>query len=379
MTPIPHRIDPELLARVLAGDGDETDRARVGAFLQAHPEFSVLWDAAQASDATISAQTITQGRALLARHLGTEVESLPFWSDELVETPVETQTLDTRLHPRPQQHRSVASSWHRVAAIAAACATLVIGVIVGTRTSHPTATSTSRVYRTAAAQQATVTLRDGTRITLAPLTTLTIDTESGTERVVSLNGHAFFDVVSAQGTSFTVRVGNTVARVLGTAFDVQHYMSDPDVRIIVTSGKVMTSVEGRPPVILTAGMGARVGDSTVTMTNSQDIGTYTQWVDGQLIFRQTPVPDLLRSVGQWYGVEFRYSDSSIASGHMTLTLDHKTLTEALTMLESLLDVTMTFDKTKAGVVATLHPRRDATPRLRHDDQSFSSSGKEVGR
>jgi len=238
-------------------------------------------------------------------------------------------------------------------------------------------------YTTPAGRRAVVHLIDGSIVTLAPSSTLTLGQGFGLaaqqRRAVSLAGEAYFDVTPNHGAPFVVRTGRVVTRVLGTTFDVRHYPTDAHVRVAVVSGKVVAT-GGSASVTLTGGMVGRVTDSTAVSTTDRNVTEYVGWQHGQLVFRDTPVPDMLDAVGRWYGVEFRLMDSTLLSRHVTLTLDRKSQAEAVAVLEAALKVTTAFDSANAGqAVITLRPRRDGHTRIRRDIDESVSSLQEVGR
>jgi ferric-dicitrate binding protein FerR (iron transport regulator) len=68
------------------------------------------------------------------------------------------------------------------------------------------------------------TLEDGTKVWLNSKSTLTYDTLfSNNERLVTLEGEAFFDVASDVNKPFKVKIGDYVIEVTGTEFNVNSY------------------------------------------------------------------------------------------------------------------------------------------------------------
>jgi ferric-dicitrate binding protein FerR (iron transport regulator) len=237
-------------------------------------------------------------------------------------------------------------------------------------------TADQRVYATTAGQRATLTLADGSRVTLAPQTTLTVPGDFGTERrAITLTGEAYFDVMSRRAP-FTVQTGTVRTHVLGTRFVVAHYADDHDVRVAVASGKVSVTAmtAKRPSVTLTAGTVGHVTDSTATAATADDVTVYTDWVNGRMRVYNASVPELLRAFEHWYGYQFRLTDSTLVRGRYTTTFDGMTSAEALTALKRLLNVTMTFE----GHVVSLHAARLSGPRSRNRDTQ-STPLREVGR
>lgn len=253
------------------------------------------------------------------------------------------------------------------------------------RQPHASETEVAHTAATQAGQCATVRLADGSRVMLAPRTTITIPADFGVKaRLVSITGEAYFVVATDNRTPFVVRAGNTRTDVLGTAFVVRRYANDSYTQVAVTAGRVsVAAVTGRgaaihrPTVVLAAGMVGQVTDSTATASTATDMDEQVGWTDGRLVFHNTPVPRALATIERWYGYQFQLADSGLVVGKLTVVFDPNNAADMLRTLEALLDVTMTFD----GPVITLHPRRAAGGHIRHDVQDSLShaSRMEVGR
>lgn len=236
--------------------------------------------------------------------------------------------------------------------------------------------SSALLYLTSDGSPATVMLADGSRITLAPYSKITVTRTRETTRHLSLSGEAYFDVVSSAKEPFIVQTGKITTRVLGTAFSVRQYTNEPNVRVVVLNGKV-ESTNPTSKVTLVAGNVAYLTDST-TLTAQDDARKYTSWTEGRLVFQNTAVRDLLSEVGRWYGYEFQLADSALAARQVTTTLIVKDRAETLRALKELLDVTMTFD----GAVVTLEPvRKRLSPDMREKKSvaNASSAHKELGK
>jgi transmembrane sensor len=240
----------------------------------------------------------------------------------------------------------------------------------------PRITETTQHYATRTAQRATVTLDDGTRVMLAPQTTLRAHFSS-TARMLDVDGEAYFEVARSTGAPFVVQSGGMNARVLGTAFLVRRY-GDARVHIAVTEGKVQVTAERvSSPVTLSAGGIAEVTDSTVLALPPTDLKGETAWINGKLSFDDAPLSDILATLSRWYGYQFRVADPALARLHVTLVVSTHSSASALANLEQLLGVTLTV----AGDTVTLtpHPARSTkvTPRIRTYD--VWTPTREVGR
>jgi len=234
----------------------------------------------------------------------------------------------------------------------------------------------ARTYTTTAGQRLTLTLGDGSRVTMAPQSTVTL---SGDERTVTLAGEAVFVVQPNTRAPFVVHTGVVRIRVLGTTFDIRHYPTDTGVHVAVASGKVVVSADTRqhPSIVLTAGAIGTVTDSTAQAVVG-DVSAHTDWVNGHLVFDRAPVSDVLRALERWYGYKFRLTDPGLSGRHITTILDYNAPAKALQRLELLLNVELFMD----GDSAVLRPRTRSTHSIPREppfpDQLFPSTT-EVGR
>jgi len=376
------------LTSYLLGEASPNEVTRIERWLADDPARAVLLGQLHAARALVhdDATADTHRFDARARDVGERVVSAILASDA---PPV--PVAGRRVHgDRPAMVRTRA--WSRIMAWGAVAAVALIGVGLLVRHATQFTPSTSdafndvpaRVYATATAQHAVITLDDGTRVTLAPQTTLRVPRTFGrSARDVALSGEAYFEVQSASRHPFIVRTGSVHTRVLGTAFDVQHYPGAHDIRVAVVQGRVAVASAARRGVSTTipAGVVARVTDSTTITASATDMTPYTGWTRGQLDFIDAPLVDVLAQVGRWYGYRFELADSTLATKRLTATFDYASRVDVVKALEALLSVSITVDAHGADTVATLHRRTRATGPVpsRHAPFPLPSLAREIGR
>jgi ferric-dicitrate binding protein FerR (iron transport regulator) len=179
---------------------------------------------------------------------------------------------------------------------------------------------------------------------------------------VFLTGEADFSVAPSTDVPFIVKTGTIVTQVLGTVFNVRHYEECAAVQVAVRSGRVLTgtAITGR---VVSAGESARVTDSATVVGVLSDVGQYTDWSQGQLVFRATPVPEFLATVGRWYGYRFVLADSALAHGTVTVRLNVADSTEMWATLTGLLDVEPHFADSAVTLIPRQHRETGARSRL----------------
>jgi ferric-dicitrate binding protein FerR (iron transport regulator) len=229
--------------------------------------------------------------------------------------------------------------------IAATCG--IIGALLfATKQSSFRAESRARMHAAPVGVVVVVPLPNGSRVTLAPLTTLRV---RGTE--LELDGEGYFQIQHDARAPITVRTGAITTRVLGTSFVVRRYQNDAATHVVVVDGRVSTGGQRRA-AILSAGMAALVSDSTVRTSAAAAQDVNTDWIRGQLMFKDVPAATVLEALGRWYGYEFRMTDSTLARERVTVRFRAGARDETFEAIGRLLGVSLSVD----GRIVTLRPR-----------------------
>lgn len=348
--------DWRLLSTYLSGEATPDDLLALERWLKDHPERESLLQALRRSW-ELPTRTFSPPFDLTAieRKVLPRVAAAPAISVRQIRT----------LRRVAQVSRSKKTAWSVAAASVAAASVGIaaaLAVIVGTRPHHAPDAWTGAMYTTATGQRATVRLPDGTRVTLAPHASLRLNKNFDADtRKVALSGQAYFEIASKSAHPFIVQAGAVETQVLGTSFAVRRCDTGQttNVQVAVTSGRVVVRGvprAGRPQsMVLSSGMVGVVTDSSLLATSVTNVADYTAWVNGELVFREAPVPQVLATLERWYGFHFRVSDSTLAKQQLTARFSNGPASDMLKALARLLDVTLTFDDS----VVTLRPRSSA--------------------
>ncbi len=177
-----------------------------------------------------------------------------------------------------------------------------------------------------------IKLSDGTLITLNNFSSLTANDFSNNERIVNLEGEAFFEVVH-NDKPFTVITEKGKVNVMGTEFNVKNRKGSP-FQVALKSGKVdFISSNGHyvlsPGEIITANE-----DNTFTKTNIniQTLG----WMESKLIFENQTLAHIIKTLEDQYNVKFEY-DKQLDTEKLTLTFNHLTAAQASELLSKTLN------------------------------------------
>jgi transmembrane sensor len=198
-------------------------------------------------------------------------------------------------------------------------------------------------FATGPGERRTLSLADGTRVTLAPGSVLRTARPpyTGTgSRDVHLQGHAYFEVTPDPDRPFLVRTPRAVTRVLGTEFDVRAYAGSTATEVLVRSGRVALSASSdsvAEPRILTGGDRGTVAESgDIRVENGVDTSAGLAWTAGTLIFRAAPVPEVVTELERWYGLRIRLADPAMRERRITATFANEPVDLVLQTMAELL-------------------------------------------
>lgn len=325
-------VDTDLLIRHLAGQVTPAESDAVEQWLTADPSH---------------AETLAAlARALRAR-------------PHLLEAPNADQAwrqLEARLATAPEPNVTLVREWplgprRRVRVPWAAAAALAIAAgaawwVVAPRLAQSGAESRAWVVSAPPGKRLSFQLPDGALVTLAPGSTLRASPHYGVrDRRVELDGEAAFTVAHDPIRPFEVHTARAIARDLGTRFAVRAYGTDAIEQVVVAAGKVQVSGvpagpaanPGAPslpgPIELTRGQLARVDQAgVVTVRSRVDVDRYFAWVEGRLVFRDTPLAEAAARLSRWYDVDVRLASDRLGSLPLTASFAEQPAAEALRVI-----------------------------------------------
>lgn len=157
-----------------------------------------------------------------------------------------------------------------------------------------------------------VVLSEGTEVFLNSDSRLVYPTVfKGKERIVSLEGEAYFKVSKDVEHPFIVKTGNVQVRVLGTEFNVRGY-SPADVRITLITGKVAVSDTcGTHNVEMEPGQSAQLSTDGTFALSEVNIESFLYWKEGFFYFDDIPLADMMKEIGRWYNIDIEFRNSKI--------------------------------------------------------------------
>lgn len=188
------------------------------------------------------------------------------------------------------------------------------------------------------AETRTVTLPDGSIVTLNRYSTLTYPEQfDATRRDVHLRGEAYFDVRKDATRPFRVLTDDIDVRVLGTRFNVEAYEGDSQVSATLIEGSVsvVPNEHKEAPIILVPNERAvyRRSNHAWVRQPVSDATDETSWREGILPFRNLPLQEIARQLSNAFRTVIRIDNAALQQYRMTATFSYNdTLDEILVLL-----------------------------------------------
>ncbi len=151
------------------------------------------------------------------------------------------------------------------------------------------------------------TLSDGTRVWLNAESELEFPVDFvHRERMVKLNGEAYFEVAPDAERPFIVETEGMQTRVLGTSFNIQAYGNEQTFVTTLITGKVEVSLQaGEEAVVLKPGIASYWHKGTEQLNCKEvNVKNVIAWRYGNFVFEEEDIEVVMRVLSRWYGVEF---------------------------------------------------------------------------
>lgn len=150
-------------------------------------------------------------------------------------------------------------------------------------------------------------LADGTNVWLNALSSITYPIAfQGNERVVRLNGEAYFEVAKNAKMLFKVITNNQTIEVLGTHFNVNGYSNESLMNTTLIEGKVKVTT-GKGTLELMPGQQSQVSNLTgnIHLEKNANIAQVLAWRNGILAFHNAAITDITHQLERWFDFEVK--------------------------------------------------------------------------
>ena len=195
-------------------------------------------------------------------------------------------------------------------------------------------------------QKTQLILPDGTLVWLNSGSRLSYNYQYSTcDRVVKLEGEAFFDVKKDTQYPFIVKTGAVDVKVHGTAFNVSAYEDEENIMVALLRGKVsLLSADSQQLLTyLSPDQIAAVSKNNLScQVTLCDAETESSWHHNLLKFDGTPAKEVWKKLERWYGVDIALSNVSPSQVYL-FTIKTESLTELLKMINKITPIEYKLD------------------------------------
>jgi ferric-dicitrate binding protein FerR (iron transport regulator) len=144
----------------------------------------------------------------------------------------------------------------------------------------------------------TITLADGSEVSLRPHTSLYQVELSETKRAYEIDGEAFFIVAKDVKKPFSVSSEHGVITVLGTQFNVSTWGDETNV--FLEEGSVKINDLNQNSLILKPGERATISGNMLSNATQADLDEYKDWLNNVIVLKGTPVSQVIDELEHHY-------------------------------------------------------------------------------
>ena len=159
-------------------------------------------------------------------------------------------------------------------------------------------------------QKLTVFLPDGSMVKLNSESRITYSEPfDEKERVVTLDGEAFFEVTPDANRPFKVVTRGLETRVLGTSFNVNAYPEEAQIQVAVVTGKVsveqidQAETDTKTIVLSPSEQATYSVETNQTVVSGYNPSKVIGWKNGTLYFNNASMEDFVEELERWYGID----------------------------------------------------------------------------
>jgi ferric-dicitrate binding protein FerR (iron transport regulator) len=185
-----------------------------------------------------------------------------------------------------------------------------------------------------------ITLPDGSQVCLNMNSRLEFDPKqfNRTERLVKLSGEGFFEVVSLplalptgregkqRKVPFIVETGSLRTRVLGTAFNIEAYDRESEVRVSLVHGRIaLDDTATHQTTELSPNHTVRYSKETQSwQVMPVEAANVALWTKGYLVFNEVPLQEAIERVAERYHVTIACNPALVQHKRITASFRNST-------------------------------------------------------
>ncbi len=338
----------ELMAKALAKEATNEELLELQEAVRAHPEWGQAYFYLQSLSVNIRDEN-----ELAAEEKRMEVKGLQRMEQLFfVDPPEKTDKIKTIHWYKKYRKIGIAASFLLLLGVTA----LFFLFQPHQQIQKPLAPVKNRAQTYVASQATSIELADGTKVWLNRGSTLKCDkTFDNRNRIVTLDGEAFFDVAKKEQHPFIVRLKTGISiKVLGTQFNIKAYANTPILEASLISGKIALDFNkpGKDRIVmqphekvtidlnkLNTNIRISAPEENAVQKNKIQINpldqkiSETAWMDNRLSFYDMSFEELSYELERIYGVKIIFKDKKLKNYHLTGSFKDENLDQVLQALQ----------------------------------------------
>lgn len=176
-----------------------------------------------------------------------------------------------------------------------------------------------------------VLLPDGSKVWLNAQSSLKFPAcFTGKQRVVTLEGEAYFEIAKDKAHPFKVSVNNAVIEVLGTHFNIMGYKDEAATATTLLEGSVKITKDNITQIIVPGQQALVQRSITVKNVNVEEA---IEWKNGNFNFAHEKLEGIMRKIARWYDVDIDYEAHTTSATFVGTIPRSQNITEVLKYLE----------------------------------------------
>jgi ferric-dicitrate binding protein FerR (iron transport regulator) len=187
--------------------------------------------------------------------------------------------------------------------------------------------------------------QDGSRVYLNSESRLRFPKKFGLkERKVELEGEGFFEITQNKKRPFIVDTKSIRVKVSGTSFNTKAYPDEDYISVSLENGAIELAGNMLKPLNVKPGEKIIYNRKTGTyeIIRPQDIGFYSAWRQKKLVFKDTPLSEVITTLTRTFDMQFKMEDPAVLNYSFTLFTDNNDINFVLKELEKI--VPISFEK-----------------------------------
>lgn len=317
-------IIKELIAKSLAGETTAEQELQLQKWLQSDSENQKYYESVR------KVSQLVEDRFAIKESKNIEIDLDAEWNTFINRIDHER---DSVFRPEPKDTSN--SLWLKIAAGLLILVTASFGI------NYLFSRNGVSTYQTAA-EIKTITLPDGSTVTLNKYSKLTHDEDFSEEnRSLSFSGEAFFDVTSNPKLPFIIKLKTAEIEVVGTSFNVLAYDSIDIAEVTVKTGVVkFSSVKTGKAVKLSAGKKGTYTEKELELVSAENTDVnFLSWSTRKISFNETDLKIIVSTLNKVYNANIILAADVSDSCVVTANFEGQPLESVLRVLESTLNLT----------------------------------------